>query len=499
MRRSRVATSLIFLAIVMARGSSFAGEDLKPKISAEEAKKLVAASKISSTGVLLVGHPSRGTGTAFVISKKYRLVATAAHVADLYRGPGTMIAMVNGTGAAYRVSRIWYHPSLKRKIDEGLSVRSPDVRDGGVDVPGPDVAVMQLDGGPELPTEWKLAGPDVAGELTHRSIALLGYPGQSEWPAQGYAPVATLHPGVIAHEDAFSVDDGIHPMSLQLIEHSAATPEGSSGSPVFLDDGRVIGIHNILKLQLVKGTSESGMSVRIDALWELLQYHKLDHLIAKEAPRWDVLVPSVPVVDPRREELINAVRLVREAGRLMALDDHKTAGIRCSEAIRIAPRYAKAYLQRSRAFTGYLGNHWASLAPEARRQQAEWAIDDAKIGATLAPQKADGACLILQNLIYLGHTDADRGIFAEAIRGADVVLSSEDLDPFDRSYVLNCRAQARQYLGDLKDALEDYTESIQCAPREPRWYANRALYWDLAGRADLASADRETARRLTRR
>ena len=42
--------------------------------------------------VLFVGHPDHGCGTGFVISKEHRLVATNAHVADIYFGARELFA-----------------------------------------------------------------------------------------------------------------------------------------------------------------------------------------------------------------------------------------------------------------------------------------------------------------------------------------------------------------------------------------------------------------------
>ncbi len=483
-------TLIVFLSLVTGRFVAAADKAMvKPEA---EARLTEVATKFSS-GVLLVGHPDRGNGTAFVISKKHRLAATAAHVADLYQGPGTMYAVINGTDVAYRVARVWYHPSLRRRIDEGLTVRSADPVDGPVDVPGPDVALLQLEPGLPLPEEWSLSGPDLLKGIKDQPIALLGYPGYGQWPTRGHPAIATIHPGVVKVEEPFSLEEGVHDTRKQVIEHTAATPEGSSGSPVFSDDGRVVGIHNILKLRKPGGVGEAGMSVRVDALWELLVYHKLDHLISRESPAWDVLVTAEPRVDRQRDNVRRAVQLVHEAEILIDRNDHRTATQRCGEALQLAPGYSRAYLERSRAYTGYCGAHWNKLTPETRRQQAEWAINDAKTSLSLSPDRVDSLCLLLQNVLYLGVLDEDKVVFEDAISGANSLLRTRDLNRHQRSFLTNCRAQAKQYLGDWDGSLRDYTESIRLSPREPFWYQHRADYWEKRGRPDLAAADRQAA------
>ncbi|MDB5350905.1 MAG: hypothetical protein JWN86_2152 [Planctomycetota bacterium] len=490
----RLVPSIAILSVLLVPSTTFSQSPGR-----EDVARLTQSARNQATGVLLVGDPQRGQGTAFVISRKHRLAATAAHVADLYQGPGTIVAVVNGSIAAYRVTKVWYHPSLRRSLDGSLTVRSPDAIDGSVAVPGPDVAVLQLEDGPELPTELTLAGPDEAGRLLGKPIALLGYPGYADWPTQSRLAVATLHPGIVRTHDTYTFFDGGHPGSRQVLEHSAATPEGSSGSPVFLPDGKVVGIHNILRLQGPEGDVQSGMSVRVDALWELLVYHGLANKIPAASRPWDVFVPAEPAAEPRRENLRRAVRLVRKAEALTAKNEHRAAGEKCNEAIQLAPEYAGAYLQRSRAFTGYCGTNWTLLSPSEKRKQAGWAIDDAKTGFLLSPERTEGLCLLLQNSLFLGHLDGDRAVFQETIAGADEVLARKHLNAHDRSFLTNCRGQARHYLGDWGGALRDYSESIRLAPSEPFWYVNRAQYWDQRGRPDLAAADRRTAQALQRR
>ena len=452
----------------------------------------------NAAGVLLVGDPSRGQGTAFVISREHRLAATAAHVADLFRGPGTVVAVVNGSMQGHRVTRVWYHPALRRTLAPGLVVRSPDPADGPVFVPGPDLAVIELEAGADLPREWTLAGPDRGGPLQKKPVALLGYPGYGGWPSPGRPAVATLHAGVVRNHDAFSFSEGSHPDRRQLIEHSAATPEGSSGSPVFAPDGLVIGVHNILRLDGSDGSAEAGMSVRVDALWELLRFHGLQDKLPAASRRWDVLIPSAPAADPRLPDYRRAVGLVREAESLAARNDHRGAGQKCNAAVNLAPEYASAYIQRCRSFTGYVGTYWKTLPVEEKRRQANWAIEDAKTGFLLAPESLEGLCLLIQDTLYLGLLDGDRSAFREAIEGADEMLSLKHLSPRDRGFLTNCRAQARHYLGDFDGALRDYSDSIRIAPAEPVWYANRAQFYDHRGRPDLAALDRQQAETLVR-
>src|SRR5262245_50832126 len=53
----------------------------KPSQQARE--ELGAFVRASQKGIFLVGHPKHGRGTAWVVSKKHRLLVTNAHVADI--------------------------------------------------------------------------------------------------------------------------------------------------------------------------------------------------------------------------------------------------------------------------------------------------------------------------------------------------------------------------------------------------------------------------------
>jgi hypothetical protein len=108
-------------------------------------------------GILLVGDPETGFGTAFVISRKNRLLATNAHVADVMKDAGRMAGIRNGTSVLYEVDKAWYHPGVRRFKNSQFSVRSQNPADGDVDPNSPDVAVLHVADGPELPVEFSLA------------------------------------------------------------------------------------------------------------------------------------------------------------------------------------------------------------------------------------------------------------------------------------------------------------------------------------------------------
>ena len=119
-------------------------------------QKLTATVRNIQAGVFLVGN-ERSSGTAFVISRKHRLLATNAHVADISHEFGPMLAIQNDTTRAYEVEQIWYHPGVRRALRGSLPVRSQKPEDGHVEANSPDVAVLQLAEGADLPMEFELA------------------------------------------------------------------------------------------------------------------------------------------------------------------------------------------------------------------------------------------------------------------------------------------------------------------------------------------------------
>ena len=156
-------------------------------------------------GVVLIGFPGSQSGDApgdvaqasgFVVSRRRRLVATAAHVADLFSSETPLYAVLDGTARQYRVERVWYHPATTRFLDEGLFARSDDPQDGNVVFElGPDLAVLQLEfRGPDLPAELDLATDEELRGLVGQPVGFVGYPCSvsQRWPSESH-PAASTH------------------------------------------------------------------------------------------------------------------------------------------------------------------------------------------------------------------------------------------------------------------------------------------------------------------
>ena len=236
---------------------------------------------------------AREWATGFVISRRYRLVATAAHVADdAFRDGPPMQAIVDGTVTAYPVVRRWYHPRLSRKLDDGLYARSDDPKDGDVEYPTCDLAVLQLsDLGPELPAELHLAEDEDLRHLEGQPVGLLSYSGDdpSNWPIVGRPLAARLTTSLL--RPAVTETERTNSRYKQFVYLDHNESDGASGCPIFLANGHVAAIE--CSSRSLSEEVEQIAGVRIDCLRELLTYHNLNGLM----PTRDGQSPRHPTGD----------------------------------------------------------------------------------------------------------------------------------------------------------------------------------------------------------
>ncbi|HTM54460.1 MAG TPA: tetratricopeptide repeat protein [Pirellulales bacterium] len=129
----------------------------------------------------------------------------------------------------------------------------------------------------------------------------------------------------------------------------------------------------------------------------------------------------------------------------------------CTEAIRLDPRFADAYIGR--------GSNWDS------KGEYDKAITDFNKALRIAPQSADAYHSRGDTWVRKGEYDKAIADYSEAIR----------LDPLDpRSY--NNRGIALKRARDYQGAVADYTEAIRLGPDTARRYAT--LAWLLATCSD---------------
>ncbi|HVY62106.1 MAG TPA: trypsin-like peptidase domain-containing protein, partial [Planctomycetota bacterium] len=254
------------------------------KKSEEEVRKAAGASnaadwadlveKYKESIFLVVGQNpdgNTGIGTAFVV-RGNGLLATNAHVAIMLQGMKVQVCIQNGTGRIFKVKRAKPHPDFK-------TPQSPDVALIEIDTEGAALAALPL------ATEADLRKLRIG---TH--LGTLGYPGElmdvylssvDQQNKRVKTAIATFKDGWIGRITNYQVEQCPFESST-LIQHSASLSGGTSGSPMFTADGKVIalnnaGLDNFVVTQAPEGGKDSkivrtpsaaqiGFAIRVDEL-----------------------------------------------------------------------------------------------------------------------------------------------------------------------------------------------------------------------------------------
>lgn len=481
------------------------------RVMADEPKAnattLTHATRMLRPGIFLVGAEKVGHGTAWVISRKHRLLATNAHVADMFfkAQPGQFKAKMNGSELVYGVDKVWFHPGVQRfpTRDENLAIRSANVKTGPVCPLGPDVAVLQLSGqGPELPVELTMAAPDVVFDLQALPVAILGFPGHDTlaWEKVKRAQ-ATFHEGTISRVTDFKLDGGAGPEQAQCLQYSMQGFGGFSGSPIYLASGQVVGLHNMSRSADPKAARKIAHGVRIDALWELLHHHRLVDKVPVPLAANKLLLQRWTDPDPNAVIYSQVSKLVQEAEFhcFSALEPWKAID-KCSEALKIYPRLGVAYLVRSYAHNNFhvqLGNRNKESLKHLQK-----ALDDYNAFKAMTPpdrllvnDHRHGAALLMN----LSLANNDKKLAMEAIDTLDRILGLKDLTAFERAGALSSKGSCLSFLQLYDQALTAYNQSLQLAPDNPVLWQNRKGFWESRNRAELAEADRQMAENLRKK
>ena len=464
--------------------------------SPEQLARITKTARRIVPSVFTVGRPDGSGATAFLISRKHRLLVTAGHVAEHFHSDeGPMLAIPDGSATSYRIDRIYYHPGTVRELDGGLYARSDDPEDGPVDNRhGPDVAVLRLaEGGPDLPDELPLATAEEIRALDGRVMGLLGYPSDlaDGWPSTRRPAWAILASGLFKSTTDGASSGLLFPRE-QRFWVSTHLNRGSSGGLAFLDNGHVGGI-------ISGGTWDTdetwaSMCTRVDALLELLRHHRLaglapDPLAAvRSRAEWEN--------DPRLPQLRSAVRKIHDANKLRVAGAFRTAGRLCNEVIEVFPDYAYAVLERSWVYSDYCDEHWDRLSTEERARFARWAGDDSTRCIKAETNRALPYLIDLRNKLLVGRAESRRDDFETVIAGVDWTIKTWPLVESETALAHHVRARARHHLGDSDAAEGDFAESIRIEPDERRWRLARAKLYDETGKPGLAAEDRRKAEEL---
>jgi S1-C subfamily serine protease len=451
-----------------------------------------------------------GMGSGFVISRKHRLVVTNAHVADLFAIYGSMSAFINDVGTEHRVDRVWYHPGVLRIIDgdgEGI-VRMMDPQAGDIHLECADLAIVRLsDEGPELPAEMALAGPQDIEELLGKPIGLLGFPGSDTKLTDDDLdrPQATYHHGVVSRMTDFRMKNAVPNNFRQLLQHTASGVLGASGSPLFLADGRVVGVHSALRVEATEIYREqTSHGIRIDALWELLAYHKLDEKVPLPVDRTTLNTARFDKPDPEIEKFQKVWNLLGDAEDLVAKGEFAEAGNRCNDAIELAPDYPYCYRMRYQVFSGYAVKFQKILPPKKLLEQTELAEEDAaklyelNMGSDSVLNHAEAINNVGVAAQKAGQSEKAERSHLRAAEMCRILLEGIELDAASQARAYSIRAKAASEMRDYKQAVVEISEAIRLQPNESFYYDQRAEQYSSLNDRARAQADRAKSLELLR-
>lgn len=483
----------------------------------EQSQLAEAAAKVRKS-VFFVGHPNGSHGTAILVSKERRLLATAAHVADIADECGSLIAIPDGSTASYRVQRIYYHPDVMRILDQGLHVRSDRVEDGVVSTRAPDVALLELAaGGPELPEACLFATDAEFRALDHSPIVALGHPGSDAdaWPA-GVRRLAARHGvGRMRSLTGFPPRErDLVPFESRrrLVYDRSVSEKGFSGGPLCLSNGHVIAL--VCYHSFEREPDQRGFGVRIDCVREMLGIHLTPHhLPPLKLPvpvRTNVFDFSVradliksqtgwisdrpPVADPRLPQLRQAVKELKEAETLIESHKYAQSVAICNRLIMRFPDYGKAYDQR--AFSYLMYSYEFNKNSVACRQYLTWARDDYQRASELDPDLAVSKADAFDCRMYLAR---EKDVIAELrslITEAGAEIDTPERTPWDTARFLAVRANYRMLLNDLNGAKIDIGEAIRLAPDWSSYWDKRAEILDRLKEPDAAEESRRISEEL---
>lgn len=474
--------------------------------SADERQQLGRNARACERGIFIVGF-GKEHGTAWVISKKNRLLITNAHVADIrHVNGGKMSAIPSGTSQVYNVEKVWYHPGVRRhhKNLRQLSVRSMDPKDGDVDPCSPDLAILQLSAeGPELTFEFPIASAGDLKELYAQPAAIIGFPGHdSAFPATGEKPAPTFHDGVISRVTDFQLGTSVPEAEQQFVQYTMSTWGGYSGSPVFLPNGRVVAVHNMSRNVPGRGQVKSiPHGIRVDCVAEMLVHHGLDNKVSFEIDKSKVLVERWTKPDIRgdkaRADYAKAEELVGEARYLIFFKQKFQEGVdKCDEAVKLLPNYGEAYFVRSFGVNNYFAFHQNNLNKQGKLKLLRLAKADAQKYIDIMPSDPAGPINICQIICNIGVVRDDDEDVNNALEMLTKLLTSPNLPNHIRAQAHSYRGGAYSFIDEPKKALRDHNEALRLNPLAPVLWENRASYWDKYDREDLAEQDRAKAKEV---
>jgi V8-like Glu-specific endopeptidase/tetratricopeptide (TPR) repeat protein len=523
-----MASRIIIIACLFTLPAAVHGEEPKPdagkilgqtrdtgslpvwtKPDGDTRQDLGKAARAVERGVFIAGSTETTHGTAWVISKKHRLLITNAHVADLlHEGKGEMFAIPNGTSQVYKVEKVWYHPGVRRylKGNQSLSVRSMDPKEGDIDPCSPDLAVLKLSSdGPDPEVEFPLATPEEIASLFAQPAALFGFPGYdtADWPKLGQKVAATYRDGVVSRITDFEMGATAPVAEKQYLQYTIPTWGGFSGSPVFLPNGHVAAVHNMGRTEKTKaGVVQSfAHGVRADCVLEMLVHHGLEEMVPFKIDKAKVLAERWVKPDARTEkaraDFAGAIALADEADYLVFIKQEYVNGIKkCDEVLKLDPNNALAYSIRGCAYGNFRIVNSGKLSDKQELELAIQAYEDVRKAAKLDPTNIRYVLQVCSAINNIGYVTEDKAHHRQALEIADKVLTADGLSNVNKARAMKERAVAYDNLGELETAWRIHNEAVKLAPDDQFVLWTRADFLRARGFGDHGQADLAKAKEI---
>lgn len=452
--------------------------------------------------VFLAHDPTKGSGTAFAISRKHRLLATNAHVADI-----TDRVIMNQSRTVYRVINKWYHPGVVRRMDDGKTrVYSANPSDGEVDAHCPDLALLQLEeSGADLPAEIPLAGLAEFQQIQASELGVLGFPGyqrDQNIAKRDLFASATFIKGTVSRMTGYDHEAEAPFDQQRMVHFSAPLYPGFSGSPVFLRNGKVAVVAN----HLHREAEQLGYGLRCDALWELIDFAEVRDKIPGAPEQIARTSNYSPQPEPRVQTLRQAMRLVAEATDFRHHHEFDEAFEHLDEAVKILPDYWKPYWMR-----GIVIDHTIKYGNPAPTTNARLHLHRDALAAHLKADqlyrsghgKPNGRIVLdvareLVNIARLTNQPANLPNAIELQRAVDLLNDASVLKNVgdDGGYFFALRGSVKADQNNLAGALKDLDSAIRLDPTCADFYSARAQIWQKLGQNAEAASDRRQAQEL---